>query len=334
MKSVLAACVVLILSACAPLAQSSTADSAEASPSASAGSPYGGATAVIDVASGPRGVAFAAGSVWVASTIGGVVQRVDPATNAVIAEIQVERPVTLVTLDGELWASVLNGDPSSDDEVVRIDTAADTVAERIAVPVFHNIAAGAVAIWTVDGVGELRRIDPRTGDVMSFGSAGGITIGIAANDEAVWGIREDGAAWRIPASGGPLVEASLGVAVPGRSRVAVGSGTGGKVWVAVPGTVLALDPTDLTVVTSTPLAGMELVNDLWVSETDVWLSANVTDAGLGLDGGSVLQLDPESGEVGAAFRLGPESSGVLAEADSLWAVDQADDRLVRFQLTD
>ena len=333
MRAALAGCIV-VLSACTPAAQSAAGSVAGTSASPSDPEPYAGASAVIDVAGGPRGVAYADGSVWVASTIGGAIQRVDPATNAVTAEIQVGRPVTLVTLDGELWASVLNGDPSSDDEVVRIDTGADTVAERIAVPVFHNIAAGAGAIWTVDGVGELRRIEPRTGDVMSFGSAGGVTIGIAANHQAVWGIREDGTAWRIPVTGGPLLEAPMDVPVPGRSRVAVGSGAGSMVWVAVPGSVLALDPTDLSVVTSLPIAGMELVNDLWVSETDVWLSANVVDGELGLDGGAVLRLDPENGEVGAVFGLGPESSGVVAEADSLWAVDQADDKLARFALTD
>lgn len=324
MRAALVSCIV-ILSACTTEAQSS---SPEASPSVQG--PYTGATAVIDVAAGPRGVAFADGSVWVASTVGGVIQRVDSASNAVVAEIQVERPVTLVTLGDELWASVLNSDPSADDEVVRIDTASDTVADQITVPVFHNVAAGAGALWAVDGVGELRRIDPGTGEVTSFGSTGGITIGIAANDEAVWGIREDGAAWRIPVSGGELAEASLGVAVPGRSRVAVGIGPSARVWVAVPGTVLALDPNDLSVTATTALAGMELVNDLWVSETDVWLSANVTDATIALDGGSILRLDATSGEVAEVFSLGPESSGVVVGAGSLWAVDQGESTLARF----
>jgi sugar lactone lactonase YvrE len=101
--------------------------------------------------------------------------------------------------------------------------------------------------------------------------------------------------------------------------------------VAVPGTVLTLDPADLTVRTRMDLAGMELVNDLWVTETDVWLSANVTDAALGLDGGSILRLDPATGLVTAVYRLGPESSGVVVGGDVLWAVDQRDNRLVRFR---
>jgi len=326
---------IVILSACTPEAQapSATASSSVPAPATTRPvEPYDGAEAIIDVAEGPRGVAFADGSVWVASTIGGVIQRVDPASNSVVAEIEAERPVTLVTLGDELWASVLNNDTSSDDEVVRIDTGANAIAERVAVPVFHNIAASAGALWAVDEVGKLNRVDPASGEVTFHGSTDGVTIGIAANDEGIWGIRDDGAAWRIPVDGGELLEAALDVAVPGRSRVAVGAGADASVWVAVPGTVLALDPVDLTVRTRMDLAGMELVNDLWTTETDVWLSANVTDAALGLDGGSILRLDPASGEVTAVYRLGPESSGVMVAGDTLWAVDQRDNTLASFAL--
>jgi streptogramin lyase len=257
---------------------------------------------------------------------------VDPGTNSVLAEIDAERPVTLVTLGEGLWASVLNDDTSSDDEIVRIDTGANAIDKRVAVPVFHNITASAGALWAVDEVGKLQRVEPESGEVTFHGSTDGLTIAIAANDEAIWGIREDGAAWRMPIAGGELLESPLDVAVPGRSRVAVGVGAGASVWVAVPGTVLALDPADLTVRTRIDLSGMELVNDLWVTETDVWLSANVTDVSLGLDGGSILRLDPETAKVSAVHRLGPESSGVVVGEGSLWAVDQADNTLARFAL--
>ncbi len=306
--------------------------SVPASPSASEApeGPYAGAEAVIQVAAGPRGVAFADGSVWVASTIGDAVQRVDPVANRVTAEIRLVRPVTLVTVGDQLWASVLNGEPAGDDEVVRIDTSANSVAQRVGVPVFHNIASGGGALWAVDGVGELRRIDPASGMVTSLGSVGGVTIGIAARETAIWGIRDDGMAWRLPHDGGTLQEGPLGVEVPGRSRVAVGPGTAGSVWVAVPGSVLALGPDTLTIRTRLSLPGMELVNDLWVTDTDVWLSANLIDAALGLDGGSVLRLDPETAEVRATYRLGPESSGLIVAGDTLWAVDQRDGVLAAF----
>jgi len=344
-RLILPALLALSLAACAQASSSSAPASAPAPAGASPSvrpttststtpAPYAGADAVIEVAAGPRGVAHAAGSIWVASTIGNVVQRVDPLSTQVTDEIRLDRPVTLVTVGDELWVSVLNADPAGDDQVVRIDTQANEVASAVDVPVFHNIAAGAGAIWAADGLGELRRVDRASGDATSAGSVGAMTIGIAANDTAVWGIRDDGALWRLPVGGGPLQEAPMGVSVPGRSRVGVAPGGGGSVWVAVPGTVLALETEDLTVLTELALPGLELVNDLWVTDTDVWLSANVTDADLGLDGGAVLRLDPLTAEVTATFPLGPESSGVVVADGAVWAVDQRDNVLARFPLVE
>ena len=294
--------------------------------------PYAGATDLIPVGAGPRGVAYHAGSIWVASTIADLIQRVDPLTNTVSAEVHPgQRPVTLVTIGGALWASVLNGDASDDDELVQIDAGTNTVEMRIKIPVFHNIAAGAGFIWVVDGLGQLRRVDPLTGAVTKVADAGPNTVAIAADETAVWGIRGDEVVWRLPVSGGEFAETPLGLAVPGRSRVAVGAGA---VWVAVPGSVQALEPASLDALAHLELPGMELVNDLYVTEADVWLSANVTDAALGLDGGSVLRLDPATLEVLATYRLGPESSGVVPAEGSLWAVDQRDNTLARFPLAD
>lgn len=292
--------------------------------------PYAGAQAVIPVALGPRGVAFADGAVWVASTRGDLIQRVDTTTNEVVGEISPgERPVTLVTLDGALWASLLNGDPATDDEVVRLDPATGSVEHRVNVPVHHNITVGGGAIWVVDATGQLRRVDGQDGTVTDAVPTGLGPVAIAANDVAVWGIRGNGTAWRHPIDGGELLEASLSVAVPGRSRVAVGDGA---VLVAVPGAVLALDPDSLDLRAELALPEMSLVNDLLVTGSDAWLSANVESERLGLDGGSVLRLDAATLEIVAALRLGPESSGVTVAEGSVWAVDQSDHRLARFPL--
>lgn len=314
-----------------PSTASTESSSGTTGPSASPEA-YAGAEAIIKVAAGPRGVAAAGGSIWVASTIGGSLQRVDPTQNRVAAAIPLVRPVTLITLDDQLWASVLNTDPESDDEVVRIDVANDTVGLCVKVPVYHNIAAGAGAIWAVDMVGALRRIDPATGGVtVAAASVGGVTIGLAANGAGVWGIRSDGAIWYLPHAGASVREAPMGVAVPGRSRVGVAPGSG-DVWVAVPTMVLAINPNDLTARLKVSLPGMSLVNDLWVTDTDVWLSANLTDARLGVNGGAVLRLDPHTGEIVAVYRLGPQSSGVVVADGSVWAVDQTDNVLARYRI--
>ena len=297
---------------------------------ASSRAPYAGAALTIPLAPGPRGVAVAGGSVWVASTIGGVIQEIDPSAGEVKREIHAgPRPVTLVTSDGLLWANVLNGDLSNDDELVQLDPASGKVLARVTVPAFHNIAAGGGRIWSVDGSSTLYAVDPSTATIASVIPDGGITIAITADATAVWGIRADRQAWRVPIDGGERVEAPLGVAVPGRSRVAVGEE---RVFVAVPGSVLALDPRTLAVTARLDLSGLQLVNDLFVTDQDVWLSAHVTDPGLGLDGGSVLRLDPGTLEILATYRLGPESSGVVADDGRLWAVDQDDDLLAGWTL--
>lgn len=332
------ACTTTPATSAVPPSRASTPAPPSASPAPAAATPttrpeYSDASATLRVAAGPRGVAALDGSVWVAAALGNVLQRIDPATNEVSAEIRLQLPVTLVTLDGQLWASVLNAvDPEEDDELVRIDTASNQVAQRITVPVFHNIAAGAGALWAVDKGGTLRRVDPKTGKVSIAGSVGTGTVSIAAAADAIFGIRGDGMAWRLPVGGGELREIELGVPVPGRSRVTVREGSNTAVWVGVPGTILALDPRTLEVRATRSISGMELVNDLWATADEVWLSANVVDATLGLDGGSVLRLDPETGEIRATFRLGPESSGGVVLDDSLWAVDQRQNLLARYPL--
>jgi len=292
--------------------------------------PYAGAGAVIPLAAGPRGVAVADGAIWVASTIGDRLQRVDPATNQVVAEINVgARPVTLVTVDGRLWVSVLNGDPSSDDEVVRIDTHTNTVDLRVTVPVHHNIAASTGAIWVLAPEGELQRVDVAAGTAAVTVAAGSLPVALTANQSAVFGLRSQGIVWRWPIGGGSLLEAELGASVPGRSRVAANAV---GLWVAVPGRVVLMDPASLEIRAELSLPEMTLVNDLFVTDADVWLSANLTQPALGLDGGSVLRLDPMTLEIRATFPLGPESSGVAIADGSVWAVDQSDDVLARYPL--
>lgn len=318
-------------------APSPTAASPSATPSATLSpsptlTPYDGAEALIEMAPGPRGVAIADGSVWVASTIGGTIQRVDPAANDIVAEIDAgRRPVTLVTIDGELWASVLNGESAGDDEVVRIDTANNAVDIEAQTPVHHNIATGSGAVWAIDMLGTLSAVDASSGQVNESFETGLGPVGIAADDSAVWGIRGDRTVWRYDIHGGALEEADLDVPVPGRSRIAVANDL---LWIAVPGSVLALDAESLAVQETLQVQGMSLINDLLVTDVDVWLSANVISEDLVLDGGSVLRIDPATVEIVDTFRLGPESSGVAVADGSLWAVDQADDLLARFPLAD
>ncbi len=103
-------------------------------------------------------VTVADGSVWATTRDG--VMRLDPATDAVITEIQVgSYPHRLWFADGSIWTTVQ--DPGA---LVRIDPTTNTVAEKVDIggsPVGIVDAAG--SLWVVDQTGDrVMRIDPQT----------------------------------------------------------------------------------------------------------------------------------------------------------------------------
>ncbi len=112
---------------------------------------------------GELNVVAGAGSVWVASDIKGLIARVDPATNQVIASVQVDPESTYLAFGlGSLWA--VSG---IHETIQKIDPASNTVVARTALghaPGF--LVAGEGAVWVQEqGDGTLARIDPVTGAV-------------------------------------------------------------------------------------------------------------------------------------------------------------------------
>jgi peptide/nickel transport system substrate-binding protein len=98
----------------------------------------------VGVGNGPTGIAFGAGSVWVANSLDGTVSRIDPRTNTVMATIRVgEGPDGIAVGHGVVWVS---GEFS--EAIVRIDPASNRVVERI--PVANRPKGLAIAqnqIW-------------------------------------------------------------------------------------------------------------------------------------------------------------------------------------------
>lgn len=108
-------------------------------------------------------LAAGAGSIWIASSEKGVVSRVDPATNAVAATVQVDLNTSYLTYGfGAVWAVSLPGQT-----LQRIDPVTNTVTTKTLLgkaPGF--LAAGEGAVWVQEqGDGTLARIDPRSGEV-------------------------------------------------------------------------------------------------------------------------------------------------------------------------
>lgn len=103
------------------------------------------------------------GSVWVTSDTTGVISRVDPRTNAVIATVQVDPDSYYLAFGlGSLWAV------SATHQVIqKIDPITNTVVKRTDLgrePGF--LVAGEGAVWVQEqGDGTVARIDPVTGEV-------------------------------------------------------------------------------------------------------------------------------------------------------------------------
>lgn len=114
----------------------------------------------------PRGelnVVAGAGSVWVASDAKGIVARVDPAENRLIASIRVDPGTFYLTYGfGSLWAVSASGRT-----LQKIDPDSNRVVGRTALgrdPGF--LVAGAGAVWVQEqGDGTVVRVDPTTGTV-------------------------------------------------------------------------------------------------------------------------------------------------------------------------
>jgi hypothetical protein len=103
---------------------------------------HGTPVATIPLPYGGYYLAIGAGSVWMLSVDVGVITRVDPSDNSVIATIQVEQPGSrdhrdLAFGDGFLWARV------ADALVAQIDPATNTVVARYGPP---TAGGGAVAV--------------------------------------------------------------------------------------------------------------------------------------------------------------------------------------------
>jgi virginiamycin B lyase len=136
---------------------------------------------------GELNVVAGAGSVWVASdNEKGLVARIDPGTNAVIASVPVDAGTWYLTSGfGSIWAV-----SATAQSVQRIDPASNTVVAKIALgeePGF--LAAGEGGVWVQEqGDGTLARIDPATN---------AIAARIKVGDNLKWGDVDtgDGKVW-------------------------------------------------------------------------------------------------------------------------------------------
>lgn len=186
----------------------------------------------------PEGrIAAGVGSIWVVTDRKGIVSRLDPDTNATVAEIHVAAGAASAVLAGDaLWVTSGSGK-----HLTRINPHNNEIVETIEVgPNPGRLAAADGAVWTLNrGNGSVTRVDAATNKVVATIEAGtDVAAGeIAAGEGSVW----------ISAPGVPLVRID-----PRTNKVAQrfsGDGGGavlvahGSLWLAAgPQLTWRLDP--------------------------------------------------------------------------------------------
>jgi len=144
------------------------------------------ATLPIGPAQSEGGVATGAGSFWMVSDQKGVLSRIDPATNKVIAEITVpEKSAACNFGEDAVWITT----PATN-QLTRVDPKTNQVTATITVgagPRFLTVGAG--SIWTLNqGDGTVSRVDGKTAKVIATIEAGipGSGGEIAFGEGHVW----------------------------------------------------------------------------------------------------------------------------------------------------
>lgn len=200
---------------------------------------------------GCLGIASTADRIWVPTCGDGVVNEIDPQSNAVVRRVPVPikrgREGAFAIVDGSFWIPD-NVSDSSSATVVRVDARTGEVVAHVATGARSDVVvAGFGSVWVASsGTGIVARIDPSTNQVVARIPVGESPKFMAVGEGAVWvQNRADGSVSRIdPATNRET--ARIAAHAPTRAGdIAVG---GGAVWLAVDGTpVTRIDPRTNTV---------------------------------------------------------------------------------------
>ncbi|MEW6321214.1 MAG: hypothetical protein AB1635_08995 [Acidobacteriota bacterium] len=136
-------------------------------------------------------IASAVGSIWLVTDRKGVVARVDPDTNAPVAEIYVPRGAASVNSGSGLFsgADALWVTSEEAGRLTRVNPHNNVVEEEIRVgPKPVRLAVGEGGVWTLNGDGTVTRVDPKANKVVATIALGVDTTrgDIAAGAGSVW----------------------------------------------------------------------------------------------------------------------------------------------------
>ena len=271
------------------------------------------ATATIELKGFPDWLEIGFDSLWVSNPGLNLVQRIDPKTNKLVAEVKVSKPVAaMATGFGSVWVAS-RGDKS----IARIDAKTNTVTASVPVTVADSegsVAAGEGGVWVLtDRKGVLSRIDPETNKVVAEIAVKPHSFAAMAGHGAIWVTNtgepkttENGSVQRIDPRTNKVV-ATIEVKCQPRF-LAVGEGA---VWVLnqADGTVSRIDP-ETNKVAATIDAGVKgFGGDIAAGEGGVWVRGDKV---------LLVVIDPKTNAVVDRFGPPQGSGAVRAGGGKVW----------------
>jgi YVTN family beta-propeller protein len=290
----------------------------------------------IDVGLNPYAIAAGAGAVWVPNNGDGTLMRVDPATNQVVATLQIGASpsgipgtltsdlfpsMTAAASDTAVWVSrVVATDDSVASAVLEIDPTTNTIAREISLPAQPtSLALDDETLWiTAKAHDTLIRLDTRTGQIVA-------TVAIAQPEFLAVG---EGAVWVTSAGSNAIVridpdtnQISATILVDAAPlSLAVGAGA---VWTttrdsrSLSGALVRIDADALQI-----SASISLLNPSYLTfgAGAVWVVRG---------GAGVVRLDPATNQAAAVVTISCEPGTLTASQEAIWAVDYCSKRLVR-----
>lgn len=271
------------------------------------------AAATISLKGFPDWLEIGFGSLWVSNIGTGAVQRIDPETNKVTAEVKVNQPVAAMAAGyGSIWVASYK-----DKAIVRIDSKTNTVTATIPVMVAEteaSIAAAEGGVWLLtDKKGILARIDPETNKVVAQITVKPHSFAAMAGFGAIWVTntgeprsKNNGSVQRIDPKTNTVVAT---IAVKGQPRfLAVGEGA---VWVLnqADGSVSRIDPKTDKVTATIDIGVPGPGGDIAAGEGSVWVRA---------DKFLLSVIDPKTNQVVKRYGPAQGSGAVRAGGGKVW----------------
>jgi streptogramin lyase len=271
----------------------------------------------VAIPDGPDWMTSAFGALWVKRD-NGVVDRLDPATGKVLAEISsvpFKQPVCqgLGASDEAIWACPVEG------SVVRIDPKSNSVTATVKVDKLLNqgsLVAAADRLWILTDAGNaLTGIDLATNKPSKPIPLPAACFDLAVGGDTLWAVcPQDDLLLQIDAAAG---EVTSQVGLPGAARASVSD----QVWVSFDGGIAQVDPNTLEVVAVYDVFPGSY-GGIYATEDAVWVREE--------QGTFLTRIDPDEQQIVERIKATQYPSGgdVIAIDDTIWATASDDNVLV------